>query len=180
MNVLVYLGSNLGDEEYFRDSALEIANWIGDNKYRLIYGGNENGLMGVLAGRALEKGSEVIGVMPRFLIGMEKPHKDLTEFIEVDTMSERKDYIRSISDICIALPGGPGTMEEITEAISLYRVKQSDVPCVFYNKNGYYNHMKEMYDLMLKHGFMTKEERDAILFTENVKEIEEFYKRMKK
>ena len=46
-------------------------------------------------------------------------------------MSERKEVILEKGDVCIALPGGPGTLEEITEVVSWSRVGQNKNPCIF-------------------------------------------------
>ena len=46
-------------------------------------------------------------------------------------MSERKEVILEKGDVCIALPGGPGTLEEITEVVSWSRVGQNSNPCIF-------------------------------------------------
>lgn len=179
MRVLVYLGSSEGNKPYFKDAAIEIANWIGVNNYTLVYGGNANGLMGILAKQVKSHGAKIIGAIPEYLLETEVPFNDLDIFEITETMDQRKEFMRKNSDICIALPGGPGTMEEITEAISLYRVKQHNNPCVFFNKNGYYNPMKKMYDDMLVNSFMTKKDRDSILFTDDIKEVEEFYKKLR-
>ena len=46
-------------------------------------------------------------------------------------MSERKEVILRKGDVCIALHGGPGTLEEITEVVSWARVGQNNNPCIF-------------------------------------------------
>lgn len=175
MNILVFLGANKGFDPIYEESAKSLGKWIGENSHTLIYGANSKGLMGILADETIKFGGKVIGVMPKFLKSTEIPHSKLDEYIETDTMQERKDIMRSMADICIALPGGPGTMEEITEAISLFRVKQSKAPCVFFNVNNYYDLMKNMYDQMLKQGFVSKEDRDNILFSDDLDEIVRFY-----
>lgn len=176
MRVLVFLGANKGNSPEFEQTTREVGKWIGENGHSLIYGGNANGLMGVLADSALEFGANVVGVMPEFLMDEETPHEGLSEFVTTKTMQDRKDYMRANADICIALPGGAGTMEEITEAISLYRVKQSNCPCVFFNKNGYYDLMRDMYDKMVEFDFLKEKYRKDILFSDDFNEIENFYK----
>lgn len=91
-------------------------------------------------------------------------------------MSERKDKIIELGDVFIDLPGGPGTLEEITEVISWSRIGQNNAPCILYNKNGYSNPLKTMYQSMISNGFLTKKDFDKILFSENIKEIYDFIK----
>ena len=49
-------------------------------------------------------------------------------------------------ELFIALPGGLGILEEISEAIAAARVGKLNKPCVFFNLNGYYDSMKAMLD----------------------------------
>lgn len=179
MKVLVFLGSKTGNSEVYRKACIEVADWISQNDYSLVYGGNANGLMGVLAGRVLENGGEVIGVMPNYLKEYELVHKGLTKFYETETMQERKDLMRNLSDVCIAVPGGAGTMEEITEAYSLFLVGQNTSPCIVYNKDGYYDDLKNMYDKMAQKEFLAVEDRRKLFFSEDFDEIDRFIKEMK-
>lgn len=71
----------------------------------------------------------------------------------VETMAERKTAMLEQGDLFIALPGGLGTLEEISEAIAAARVGKLDKPCVFFNLNGYYDAMKTMLDTMVAHDF---------------------------
>ncbi len=52
---------------------------------------------------------------------------------------ELKQTILDMADGCIALPGGPGTLEEIIEAYSWARIGDNPNPCALYNVNHYYD-----------------------------------------
>ncbi|WP_103981360.1 TIGR00730 family Rossman fold protein [Helcococcus massiliensis] len=174
MNILVYLGSKTGKDKIYTEAATEVADWIVENGHNLVYGGNAKGLMGVLAKRVKEKGGKVIGVMPEFLLEIEERYEECDEYILTQTMQERKDKVRDLSQVCLAIPGGPGTMEEITEAYSLYLVGQNPNPCILYNKNGYYDNLERMYDDMVREGFLDEEARKDFLFSDDFAEIETF------
>jgi predicted Rossmann-fold nucleotide-binding protein len=95
-------------------------------------------------------------------------------------MSKRKEVILEKEDVCIALPGGPGTLEEITEVVSWSRVGQNNNPCIFFfNTNNYYSLIEQFYDQMVSNEFLTQEDRNKILFSKSFKEIEEFIKNYK-
>ena len=68
--------------------------------------------MGAVADAVLEQGGQVIGVLSHFLQNRENAHKGQTELIMVDSMHGRKAKMAELADGFIALPGGPGTMEE--------------------------------------------------------------------
>jgi len=122
MKIAVYCGASVGNEPSFATAAQELGQWIASRKNTLVYGGGKAGLMGVLADAVLENGGQVIGVIPTFLKDRELAHPGLTELYVVETMSERKRKMFELSQAFVALPGGPGTLEEITEMISWSRI----------------------------------------------------------
>lgn len=46
------------------------------------------------------------------------------------------------ADVCLALPGGVGTLEEISEAYSWARVGENNSPCIFLDVNEYYRPLR--------------------------------------
>ncbi|MFA9413519.1 MULTISPECIES: TIGR00730 family Rossman fold protein [unclassified Streptococcus] len=174
MNITVYCGASSGDSPIYQKKTVALADWLTDKGHRLVYGGGNVGLMGFLADRILTNGGQVIGVMPSFLQKREIAHPNLTELIVVPDMPSRKAKMIALGDAFIALPGGPGTLEEITEVISWSRIGQNDGPCILYNVTGYFNPLKAMYDHMVAEGFLSQTDRDKILFSDNLEEIEAF------
>jgi uncharacterized protein (TIGR00730 family) len=80
-----------------------------------VYGGARVGLMGAIADSALAAGTNVIGVIPNGLVEAEVAHSGLTKLHVVETMHERKALMAELSDGVIAMPGGPGTLDELFE-----------------------------------------------------------------
>ena len=111
--------------------------------------------MGVLADEVLLHNGKVIGIIPTFLVDRELSHPGLTRLEIVNSMSERKNKMIELGDCYIALPGGPGTLEEISEAISWARIGQYQNPCILFNVGGYYDKLKEFYDVMVENGFLS-------------------------
>ncbi len=69
-------------------------------------------------------------------------------------MHERKALMADLSDAFIALPGGIGTLEEITEAMTWAQIGYHTKPCAFLNVNGYFNDFISFFDQMEKKGFL--------------------------
>ena len=174
MKITVFCGANNGRNEAYKENAIELGKWIADNNHTLVYGGGKVGLMGVIADTVLENNSEVIGIMPQFLVDREISHDSISEMIVVDDMSERKTRLVDLGDVFIALPGGPGTLEEISQVISWVRVGKKDAPCILMNVNGYYDFLEQYFDKMVAEGFLTIEDRKNTLFTDNIEEMERF------
>ena len=174
MRITVFCGANNGKSELYKGNAIELGKWIANKNHTLVYGGGKIGLMGVIADTVLENSGEVIGIMPQFLVDREISHTGITEFVIVDDMSERKTQLVDLGDAFIALPGGPGTLEEISQVISWVRVGKKDAPCILMNVNGYYDFLEQYFDKMVEDGFLTKEDRKRTLFTDSIDEMEEF------
>ena len=169
MNITVYLGSTPGKNPVFLEAAEEVGRLIGRTGNTMIYGGADGGLMGRAANAVLDAGGTVIGVIPEFFTF--RGHQDLSELHVVTNMSERKNRMIELGDAFLALPGGPGTIEEISEIISAVRIGIFQKPCVIYNRNGYYDDLKRQYDRLVEEGFLTAEERSRFLFADTIEEV---------
>jgi uncharacterized protein (TIGR00730 family) len=172
MNIVVYLGARTGKNPLFREKARELGAWIAGQGHRLVYGGSAIGLMGELADAALSEGGEVTGVEPRFFVDAVLQHQGVQDLIVVETMQERKQKMISLGDAFIAFPGGTGTLEELSEIISMTCLGLTDKPCIIYNINGYYNILADYLDQMVAEGFMTPENRGKIFFAEGTADLE--------
>ncbi len=82
-------------------------------KVKLVYGGGQKGLMGILADSVLEQEGQIMGIIPELLIEWEVQHKGLSELAIVPDMHARKKMIYDRCDAVIVLPGGFGTMDEL-------------------------------------------------------------------
>ena len=95
-------------------------------------------------------------------------------------MSERKNKEIELSEVYIALPGGPGTLEEIAEVVSWVRVGQTNGICIFYNMQGYYDHLEAFFNHMVTTNLLSQEDRNQIYFATNLEEIEKLIKNYEK
>ena len=116
--VCVFCGSSVGADPAYAAAARRLAAALVERGLGVVYGGGAVGLMGVLADALLERGGEVIGVIPRGLVAREVAHTRLTEQRIVDSMHERKALMASLADAFVVLPGGVGTLEEMFEVLS--------------------------------------------------------------
>ncbi|WP_179190440.1 TIGR00730 family Rossman fold protein [Candidatus Enterococcus mansonii] len=169
----VYCGASVGNKAIYQEKTKELGQWLSANGYDLVYGGGNVGLMGILADTVIENGRKVIGVMPKFLLDRELAYEGIKMYI-VNDMHERKRKMIDLADCYLALPGGPGTLEEISEVVSWGRIGEHQNPCVFFNVDGYYNLLADFFDKMVTDGFLTKEDREKIFFSDSLEEIKEF------
>jgi len=141
--ICVFCGSQVGNKFFFEKSKL-LGEELGLRRLTLIYGGGNHGLMGAVASGCYEKSGNVIAVIPNFLSQVEHSGNDLYEKRVVKTLFERKKEMLEIADAFIALPGGIGTLDEITEVLALLQLRQLAKPIGFLNLNGFYTPLFEM------------------------------------
>ena len=173
MNITVYLGANQASSDRLISATKELGAFIGKRGDTLVYGGSKMGMMGILADSVLASGGKVIGVEPRMFVENEFQHSGITELIVTEDMLERKAKMIELGDAFIALPGGTGTLDEISEIMSLVSLNVIDSPCILYNIDGYYNGLKELLDKMISYDLSSKSRQNRIHFVSSISEIGE-------
>ncbi len=171
--IAVFCGSKHGTDSEFTKCAQQVGTLLAQHNLELVYGGGAVGLMGEVANAALDAGGKVIGVIPEKLYEMEVAHMGLSELYRVKTMHERKALMADLSDGFITLPGGIGTLEEITEVMTWAQIGYHSKPCAFLNVNGYYDLFISFFDQMEEKGFLYQPfDKQAIVETEPKRLIE--------
>lgn len=171
MNITVYLASRIGNHPAFSEAAETLGTWIGKNGHTLVYGGSKIGLMGILGRAALAAGAPVIGVEPQMFVDEHVELENLTELIVTPDIALRRKVMFDRGDIFVALPGGVGTLEEISEIICSIHLHALNAHCIFLNLNGYYDGMKCFFDRMKAEGFYQDREDFPIRFANDTEEL---------
>lgn len=154
MNICVFASSSNNLEEgYYRDAS-ELGILMGRNGMNIVYGGSRLGMMYACASQVKNSGGKIIGVMPQRLydIGCGNP-MDCDEFILTAGMRERKAKMDEISEGVIALAGGFGTLEEISEMIVQKQLGYNKKPIVILNTNGFYDNLIAFFDSIIENKF---------------------------
>ena len=162
-SVCVFCGSAVGARETYARAAVELAEEIARRGMRLVYGGGNIGLMGILADAAIERGVHVTGVIPRGLADKELAHHGVTNLEIVDSMHARKALMAEVSDGFLALPGGIGTFEEWFEVLTWTQLGIHRKPCGLLDVDGYFGHLLSMLDRSVEEGFLKPKHRRKVL-----------------
>ena len=174
MHIAVFCGSSMPRNKEIVEAAAALGRRIAQEGHTLVYGGSNLGLMGVVSGAALEEGGRVVGVIPTLFSDDIILSQTVTELVRVRSMAERKERILALCDAFIALPGGIGTIDEVSEVMVMnqlglvrdhsganhqpwqrildgsYRTK----PMILLNIDGYYNPFLEQLRLVKEEGLM--------------------------
>lgn len=161
-SLCVFCGSSFGHRELFRETATELGRRLAKNGIRLVYGGGNVGLMGVVANAALAHGGEVTGVIPQFLKDWEVAHLDVTELHVTQTMHERKALMAERVDGFVALPGGFGTLDELFEILTWKQLRLHAKPIVLLNVGGFFDPLVAMVDKMVAEGYVSAQSRQLL------------------
>ncbi|MGG4508099.1 TIGR00730 family Rossman fold protein [Heyndrickxia sporothermodurans] len=161
--IAVFCGSSNGASNTYIDSAKKLGKELAKRNISLVYGGASVGVMGAVADAVLDQGGQVIGIMPSFLEQREISHKGLSELIVVDSMHERKAKMAELADGFIALPGGPGTLEEFFEIFTWAQLGLHQKPCGLLNINHYFDPLVELFNHMTKEQFLQEKYRTMAL-----------------
>ena len=162
-SVAVYCGSNRGTDPLYARAAASLGRLLAERGIRLVYGGGDVGLMGVLANAVREDGGDVLGVITRALVDREVAHPGLTNLTVVETMHERKAAMSDAADAFIMLPGGYGTFDEFFEAVTWTQLGIHDKPCGALDVAGYFEPLHALLDGATRQGFISKAHRELVI-----------------
>lgn len=167
----VFCGSSPGFDPVYVETARTLGERLGARGMDLVFGGGHVGLMGTVADAAVRAGSHVTGVIPRALQAREAVHEGLSELILVDSMHERKTIMADRGDGFLALPGGPGTLEELTEQWTWAQLGIHSKPVAILNVDGYFDPLIAFAENMRERGFTHPRFIDMLIISEDVDDV---------
>ena len=115
--------------------------------------------MGKLADKVLENGGRITGVIPSFMKDEGWDHSDVNEMIITPDMGERKKQMFAMADAVVALPGGVGTLEELTEAITMKQLGLFRGPIIILNTLNFYKSLIDFLEHMISGHFLRYEHK---------------------
>lgn len=162
-SLCVFCGSRDGDDSAHRAAAERLGVVMAERGIRLVYGGGRVGMMGVIADLVVAHGGQVTGVIPEFLVNLERGHPDIDELIVVDSMHERQRRMAELADGFVALPGGLGTLAETIEMVNWRKMSLHKKPVAVVNIGGYWDPLAAIVKGFVTSGF--SHPKSAALFT---------------
>lgn len=155
-NVCVFASSCNFLEESYYEEAKKLGIELAQNGFDMVYGGSCLGLMWACAEQVKNNGCKLIGVMPKKLQELDVFSDYCDEFILTPCMRTRKAKMDELSDAVVALPGGFGTLEELSEMIVQKQLGYNSKAIVILNSNGFYDKMLEFFDVIISQKFANK------------------------
>jgi len=172
ISVCVFCSSSDNLKSVYKLKTANLGTILAKEKIRMIYGGGNNGLMGVLSEQLFKNGGHITGVITEKLKDMGFAYDNVTEMIITKTMHERKAKMEELADAFITLPGGFGTLEETLEIMTLNQLGVISKPLVILNLNNFFDKLIEQIEKSIQENFITgdcrkyyyvtNDERDAV------------------
>ena len=165
--VAVYCGSNPGNDPAYARAAAALGRVLAGRGTRLVFGGGDVGLMGVISGAVLEYGGEAHGVITESLRDLEISRGGLTSLRVVATMHERKAIMADAANAFIMLPGGFGTFDEFFEVLTWTQLGIHVKPCGILDVDGFFAPLRAMIDSAVTAGFVHPAHRDMVIMDDD-------------
>jgi uncharacterized protein (TIGR00730 family) len=159
MTICVFASSSSRINSEYATAASKLGTLIAQSGMDVVFGGGGIGLMGKLADAVLANGGKITGVIPSFMKDEGWDHSDVNEMIITADMGERKKQMFSMADAVVALPGGVGTLEELTEAITLKQLGIFRGSIIILNTLNFYKSFIEFLEHMISGQFLRYEHK---------------------
>jgi len=161
--ICVFCGSSSGAKPEYAQVARRLGSVLVERHLGLVYGGGNVGLMGQIANAVIERGGEVIGVIPRRLLERRVALTGLSDLRVVGSMHERKAVMAELADGFIALPGGLGTLEEFFEVWTWAQLGLHQKPCGLLNICDCYAPLITFLDHLVAERFLADAHRSMVM-----------------
>lgn len=138
IGICVFGASSDDIADVYVETAERLGRDIAGRGWTLVFGSGACGLMGAVARGARAAGGYIVGVVPDYL---EKSQQifECDELVVTETMAQRKAEMERRADAYVVLPGGIGTLDELTEILDLKLLNRLDQPCVLFGIEGFYD-----------------------------------------
>ncbi len=165
--ITVYCSSSNHVDNIYLNTAKAMGRLIAENGYSLVFGGGQLGLMGELSAGALDNDGKVIGIILQKFVEIGVADPKVLEMHVLEDMRARKQGLEEAGDAYIALPGGFGTFEEITEMISFKQLGFHNKPIIIVNVNGYFDCLSKQFKRGFEEQFIEKRFKQVYQVVEN-------------
>ncbi len=167
----VYCASSRRLDPKYYEAGAAIGRGLVEHGWGLIYGGGNVGTMGAVAQGVHEAGGHVVGVIPEFMQERELAYHQSDELVIVNSMRERKRLMAERAAGFVTLPGGIGTLEEVSEIMVERQLALTSKPLVLLNQDGFYDDLLRFLERMIAEKFKSDGMRRLFGVAQTVDEV---------
>ena len=169
--VCIFCGHRTGKKKVWVDFARNLGDFLGKNKYILVYGGGSKGIMGSVAQAAKKSGAVVNGIITEKLAETEPILKNIDKVTVVKTLSERKEKLVEKCCAVIVLPGGIGTLDELFDLWAKIQLGAEDKILIVVDINSYYSKLLLFLRHVVDEEFLSADQLSKTIICQNLDEV---------
>lgn len=158
--ICVFCSSSNTLKPKYYEAAEELGILLAKSGFNLVYGGSNVGTMYSVAKTAKQNGAKIYGVMPEKLHSFGVYSEECDEFFLTDNMRDRKSKLDELSDGIIAMAGGFGTLEEVSEILCHKQLGYNNKPVIFLNTDGFYDNLFLFFEKIMDESFAKHTAKD--------------------
>jgi uncharacterized protein (TIGR00730 family) len=166
--ICVFCSSSDATDNIYKKQTIKLGKIIAQRGDTLLYGGANAGLMSILFHSVKSNNGKTIGVIPQKIVDFGIAENKVDEQIVTENMHSRKALLEELADAFIALPGGFGTLEEISEVLTLKQLAYFNKPIVLFNINGFYNKLIDLFEHFYETKFAKESYRNLYYITTDI------------
>lgn len=174
MDVLILSSASEKIDNYYLSMTRSISKYLADNECNLIFGGCSTSMMGVCYNEFKNKNREIHAYTTRKYQDDLDNLEGCKKIIRETTFDMKKSMFEN-SDLIVALPGGFGTISELTSYIEENRSNDKNVPIIIYNEGGFYNPFLNYINELCINGFISLEIVESYKVANNKNEFQDAY-----
>lgn len=159
-SVTVYAASASEAPPHLRAVARGLGAGIAARGWLLVYGGANVGLMGEVADAALDAGGRVEGIILDTFARV--AHERLHALDTVGDMRSRKAALAHRGDAFVTLPGGFGTLEELSEILVERQLGFHAKPLILVNVEGFWDPLLALVERQIEARLVKPAYRDLV------------------
>ncbi len=173
--ITVFGGASKTITPKYNEQAFKLGELIAKNNSTLVFGIGDQGMMGQVFHGLLKGCGAVRGITTPKLLELQCENRDVFNQGEVEVvpdLSTRKFMMFDEGDVMVILPGGWGTIDEISEFCVLIQTgKIKKKPLIFVNLGGFWTPFKKQLKRMYKDGCINDAKIDFIGFVKKVEKV---------
>ncbi|EEP60627.1 LOG family protein [Sulfurihydrogenibium yellowstonense] len=172
-SVTIFGSARVEEGNKYYEAARELAFKLSKKGFSIVTGGGP-GIMEAANRGAFEAGGNSIGLnikLPR----EQKPNKYLTETLNFNYFFARKVMLVKYATAFVLFPGGFGTLDELTETLTLIQTKKlKPFPVILYGNEYWNGFVQWLNDVVVKDGYIDKEDTELFKQIDNIDEIVDY------
>lgn len=169
-SIAVFCASSNNIDPEYKKLANDLGIWCAQHNIKIIFGGANSGLMGILADAALSHGGILKGILPELGREWNVAHSGIQELLFVSDIYYRYQAFDQ-ADAYIILPGGIGTLAEAIHMIAQKQYGVHKKPIIFINQQGFFDNLFAYFNCLVQENVMKPEHLNLFTVITSLNEL---------